>query len=148
MPLADLFISSEETARAGAKNVSAPGRESSPDSNRIDVKGFDLIPLTTLLCLLTGRKWEVNVLDDFPVIHEGSKDGPWVRSVSPSLVELLVVLSPGQFRKAVAAWSQSDELRELEGRRPGITKQVLADIVNLVRKAKATGQNVFLWECL
>jgi hypothetical protein len=182
MPLADLFIATDEDARSGvvpgqdsSQNSRDPGsalernpliqlvrfatavgtenanviqRKPSPETNRIDVEGFDMIPLAVLLCLLTGEKWSRAIEREFSFVHEGSKDGPWIHSVPPRLVELLSELTPEQQKKMAVAWSKTEELEDLEERRSGITEETLGSIVLLARRAKAAGKGIFLWTAL
>ena len=181
MPLADLFIASEEVARAGAEDVLLVGHHAvrkkssdleklpimsairfatnegirpkiskatkSPASpDRSDVKGFDLISLGNLYELLIGDASEQ--LSEFSLVYEKSNDGPWIYAVPSTLLERLSILTTSEIKKTAVKWARTDELGDIEERLPGTVKEVLTEIVQLARRAKAVQKQMFLWQSL
>lgn len=145
MPLADLLFATEEIARAGAEAVPVSGRNTPSSSERIDIKNFDLIPLSMLWSLLSGRDWDSGMLNAFETVFQESSDGPWLYRLPDDLVERILQLSDQRIVETAREWAATEELEDLERRRPGITQAVLSQIVNLCRAAKQAKKGVFLW---
>lgn len=101
-----------------------------------------------LRSLLFGQDSQTIALDDFPCVYEGSDDGPWVHRLPSDLVDRLAAMSPGELIQVARAWSETDELRDMERRWPGTVGEALAQIVQLTRMAKQSGQGVYLWTSL
>ena len=127
------------------RQARSPQPPSSPEADRIAVKGFDLIPLSVLLALLTEQTWQESLLDEFPLVYSGGPDGPWLHTVPATLMEHLSSLDSQRIDQVAGLWSQADELIELEERQPGMTREVLDMAVNLAKRAASSRKGMYLW---
>ena len=90
MPLADLLTTTDEIARSGAQSVDVPNAHASPDSDRIDIKGFDIVPLSILWVHLANQEWDGSLINAFDCIFTASDDDPWIHKVPDDFANLLV----------------------------------------------------------
>ena len=60
----------------------------------------------------------------------------------------LCTLSASEITRFARAWAKTEELSGLESQFPGIAAEVLENIVNLARRGRQVGKNLFLWEAL
>ena len=148
MPLADLLTTTDETARSGAESVAIPSTHDSRDADRIDIKGFDIVPLSKLWALLSNQEWNVSRIDAFEEVFAGSDDGPWIHRIPEDFANLLAGLDDGSRNLAASAWARTDELVDLAKRNPPLILQVLTSIVALARRARSLNQALYLWMSL
>jgi hypothetical protein len=139
MPLTDYFISDDAAARTVDDSI-PPGH---PD--RIDLKGIQHVELSQLDCMLTGRAWKVEMIDEYEVVFQKSDDGPWVSRVPLALVTKLADLQGPQLEDAARHWAS---IEEFEGWDPSEVRESLIELVNMARRSKATGKSLFMWICL
>ena len=125
MPLTDLLTTTDEDARSGADSISAPTAHPSPNSDRIDIKGFDIVSLSILWAHLANREWDTSFVEAFECVFEGfDDDGPWIYKVPEDFVDLLVQLQANSLKSAAEFWAQTEELarfdkQELSAHREG-----------------------------
>jgi hypothetical protein len=143
MPLIDLLIATEPVASEGANSVPLPG--TSEECDRICIKGFDVVTLSRLWAILGGKAWDASLVDAFPLIYTGSRNGPWVFRVPADLLDQLERLPDAELPRVSNAWSRTEELSRFHMEKPEMVKEVLEDIVSLVRRGKDQGKGVYLW---
>jgi hypothetical protein len=136
MPLSDFFIGDEATARK-VDTMLPPGH---PD--RIDMKGIQQVEMSQLQCVLEGREWQEDILDDYEMVVEESDEGPWVVRVPAPLVAELCDLRGPKLEAAAAAWAATEELQDWD---PAEVHEALNDLVKLAKRAQAAGKSLFMW---
>ena len=146
MPLADLLTTTDEDARSGADSIPASTAHSSPDSDRIDIKGFDIVPLSILWAYLANQEWNVSLIEAFECVFTGfDNDGPWIYKVPEDFVGLLVQLQADSLKSAAKFWAQTEELARFAEHSPLLVEQTLSSIVTLARRARSLNQALYLW---
>lgn len=147
MPDSDLFIATEEEARAGGEAIPYPKRLPDPTDARISVKNIFSLELSTLWPILRGEIWssEQIVKADFPLLYQGSEEGPWVQEIPQDLYDRLSVMDAPYIASASLAWHATDELKHAEWE--GI-RDCLTAMVTLAKHGKRTGKGLYLWTSL
>jgi hypothetical protein len=147
MPLADLFLATDATAPEVGVDIAAPD-PSDPDPRCIDIKGYDVVPLLPLWCLLRKEQLNIDLLSEFPVVFEGGPDGPWIYRLPDQLVRLLAGLSPSDAQDVGADWGSTEEIRDLEARLPGVTLETLTRMVDIAKRATSAQEQLYLRQAL
>src|SRR4051794_35150119 len=119
MPDYEIFIATEDVARAGGDEVVthwlpdirprhyAP--DPAPDSDRIAT--YEHVSLAQLWGLLTGKGYHGSMIDAFERIYDPGEDGPWVERLPLDLVDRLGALKPEQLRPLAEAWAKTQEMQ-------------------------------------
>ena len=104
--LTDFVVATDEQSHAGLEV------DQVSQDDRVDLKGIDHVKITKLDCLLTGREWDVEIINrEYPIVHEASEDGPWVSRVSDALVKRLVELDEKSVSELSERWWQIEEFQ-------------------------------------
>ena len=147
MPLADLFIATAAEAMAGGEAIPVPS-ERATLNDRIDIKGFDIVSMSTLWGILRGTPSDNPDVAEFPFVYESDDGECWVHELPADLLERLLSLTPFETARVAKAWGQTDELKAFEQSRPGLVRQVLSDIITLAERGRAQGKGLYLWMAL
>ena len=147
MPLADLFIATAAEAMAGGEAIPVPS-DRAPLNNRVDIKGFDIVSMSTLWGILRGTPSDNPDVAEFPLVFESDDGECWVHELPTDLLERVLSLTPFETARVAKAWGQTDGLRAFEQSRPGLVRQVLSDLVTLAQRGRAEKKGVYLWMAL
>ncbi len=138
--LSDLLLATVDDAILGGESVSSPFR--------IDVKGRDLVKLSTLWAILERRTFDRQTsVGLFPEIFEESDDGPWIFEFPHGLDDVLRSIDKKQIHQIAEKWTQTAEFQL--GNIPVSTAQdYLRAIHDLSLKPRRRDERLFLWVCL
>ena len=76
---------------------------------RIDVTGITTLELSTLVAIITGRPYDITILEQFiPIIEE--ETGPWLYQIPNTFVTALAQTSETAVQDFAEAWLATDEL--------------------------------------
>jgi hypothetical protein len=176
MPDYELFIATEDVARAGGDAIPSPGTGDKSNPKVADRVAFcDHIPICTLWGLFAGEGYQETMIDAFERVYDGAEDGPCVERLPHDLVERLCALSQEQMEQIAAEWGQTEKFgdwvpeppppllpglnrllgrgkqSDLNSRAAALLKAARADLetlVQLARRANQTGKSLCLWTCL
>ena len=142
MPLADAFVSNDETV----KSITA-STHPSRDLGGVDVKSVDVVKLGQLHALITGKAFQ-DVLPEFlPEAHIVSDDGPWVYRFPAVLQKTLAALREPEIAQLAERWSKIREfaLDRIPAQR---VASILRDFVRLAQSAEGRAERLYLWNSL
>jgi len=139
--LTDLVIADESDSARIANSQYPLG-----EFTGIDVKGVDLVKLTTLYSILAGAPFK-DVLPQYTQAAEASEDGPWVFLLSTDFVDKLANLGESEIVDIAGRWAKTEEF-QLDGWSQNDVTVVLSDIAKLARQASAQNKRVLAWMCL
>jgi hypothetical protein len=143
--LSDYLLASESEAEAGADSIPLD----SPD--RIPLKGIQHVEISRLQCQLTGREWTPEVIDEYPIVFQGSEEGPWVFRLPAELVDRLARLAKDEIDAAATTWWSIDEFQPhggLQGADLADIRTCLVRLAELAKRGRETGKDLYLWLCL
>src|SRR5262245_6585184 len=105
LPLADLFIATEAEVQAGGCSIPALDANAGGPVMRIDAKGFDIVPLVSLWCILAGKPFDANLFGQFDCVREESEDGPWTYRLPSDFADRLRHLDGQAISRVARDWA-------------------------------------------
>jgi hypothetical protein len=149
MPNSDLFIATDEVARAGAETIPTPeyDREPEPGDERLAFGSFTDIELTSLWLILRGENLSTARCDEenksFPLVYQGDEEGPWIVQLPVDLHDRLARMDAPYIASAALLWATTIDSKwtriSWEDARDHLTL-----IVALAKLGKDTGKNLYL----
>lgn len=143
MPLADLFVAVDVKPEIDIDRIPSVASRYRATNVRIDVKGFDIVPLVSLWSLLRAIPETPSDVDQFTPVHQGEETV--VMRLPSDMVRRLATLTQDDVTRISAHWAKTDEVRAVSKRIPGIVEQTLAKIVVLAQRAQSKDKTLFLW---
>ncbi|MEZ5427162.1 MAG: hypothetical protein R2747_12905 [Pyrinomonadaceae bacterium] len=140
MPLTDLILASKDEAQKIADSdyplESWAG---------IDTKGIDVVAYSNLYSILTEQEWQPDILDQFPLVSQGTEEGPWVSIFPAEMTEMLAGLEGDKMEKIAEDWSQAEEMAYFD---PKEIKELLGEMRNLAKRAGSDRSDLLIWMSL
>ena len=100
--LADIYVSRDDEAVQ---------YDATPDAfpDRLQYKSISSLELSTLWALMSGIKWEVNLMKEFACLLVKDEGERVIHKVPPAMLRDLAALTPQQVEVLAAKWAATDE---------------------------------------
>jgi hypothetical protein len=134
---------------AEEREAAAVARAAAPRSSwtGLDLRGIEVVKLSSLWSLLAGRELGLEAIDRFTPLHEETEEGPWVYRLPPDLSARLADLSAIAAAPVAEAWAATGELA-LEGWDAATAGAVLGELGTVARAARDGDKPLLLWMSL
>src|SRR6266849_4140721 len=126
--LTDFFIGDDNTARNVDQSL-PPGH-----ADRVCMKGIMQAEISQLQCILTGREWSADILDEYQQVYRESDEGPWVCRVPVALVSKLAQLEGSAVDDAAR---KSLSIEDFQDWPIDEMKAFLIELVSLAKRAQS-----------
>ncbi len=149
--LTDYFAAPDDTlaAVAAATGPDSPDPVASrPAFATVELRGIDpFVVLGTLTSLLTDRPYAEVTADarHGSLVATAGDEGPWVVSVSDTLVGALAGATPAALDEVAVQWAATEEL---EGSDPADLADALRRLAALCVQVDDTGHRLYCWTSL
>lgn len=132
---------------AKAEDAASYGSEHPyPAGDCCQYKHLSPLQAAQILAVLRRIPYDVSLLDEFPLVHQESEDGPWTAKVPDDMTAALAELKESAISAQALAWSEATK-EELAWNASDFDP-IVRDLVRLARTARASGKSLFLWNCL
>jgi hypothetical protein len=138
--LSDFFVAKPDAV------TTYDGGTSFPRELYCQYKGLMPVEVSGILASLRGVPWDAALLDEFPIVHQDSEEGPWTIAIPDDMTDSLASLKESDFGAQATAWSEATR-EELDWSASDFDP-VVRDLVRLARLARETGKSLYLWNCL
>jgi hypothetical protein len=136
--LADIYLSTNDHE--------AIGYDIAPDTflDRVQYTSFTVLELSTLLALMPGVEWDVSLLDQFPSVLQQDGGERSIKRLPLTMIVDLERVTPQQILDLATKWAATEEL----ACQPSDVQPIIESLARLAKKASASGQSVYFWNCV
>jgi hypothetical protein len=121
--LADIYVSrDDEAVQYGATPDAFP--------DCLQYKSISSLELSTLWALMSGIKWEVNLMKEFACLLVKDEGERVIHKVPPAMLRDLAALTPQQVEALAAKWAATDEF----ACEPAEVQPIIENLVQLAQK--------------
>jgi hypothetical protein len=145
MTLCDYFAAADDHAAAAV--AQAPGGPAQAALDAVSLKGIDpVVAMAQLEGIATGCSYEE--ASERPrsgqLLSPPEADGPFVFSLSDSLIEALVTATPDDLVRFAESWSRTEELQQSKIDAE-TAASVLKALAGLASRAQASRMGLYCW---
>jgi hypothetical protein len=136
--LAELYVANDDQQ--------ALQYDASPDvfADRRPYRSFTALELSTLWSIMQGAEWDVALMDEFPALLVVNGGERLIHRLPKPMMEALAKMTLEEIQTSSEAWASTEELRC----KPSDVQPIIEGLIQLSRKASATGKAVYLWICV
>jgi hypothetical protein len=138
--LSDFFIAEPVDA------TTYGGEDPYPAADCCQYKDLSPLQAAQILAVLRGVPYDVSLLNEFPLVHEETDEGPWTVKIPDDMVAALAQLKESDLGAQSLAWSEATK-EELNWDAAEF-EPIVRDLIRLARAARGSGKSLFLWNCL
>src|SRR6185503_18948804 len=122
--LADFYVSTDANA------LTYDLEQTVPDIDRAQHTSITPLELSTLLAIMQGQEWDVDMMDEFTCLIERDGGERLIHRLPAALVSQLASVDQIELQRTIAAWAQTEELEC----KPSEIQPVVEDLVRLSRR--------------
>jgi hypothetical protein len=145
MTLCDYFAATDDDTAAAV--VAVPGGPSQAALDVVPLKGIDpVVTIAQLEAIATGCSYEEagQRPRSGQLLSSPEAEGPFVFSLSDSLIEALVTATPDDLVRFAESWSMTDELQQSQFDAE-TAAAALEALASLAHRAKASRLGLYCW---
>jgi hypothetical protein len=130
---------------ASTKNPPDPGEEPElAPGEGIQLKSITGLNLSTLWAIIDAVPWTPDRMDGFESLS-GVDDGPWLERCPVGFVESLRAAEGADLDRIGREWASTEEMAGWDA---ADARSLVAELINLARRADTPGRSMYIWTCL